>query len=84
MISNEPHGLEDFTIYPNPVSNSIINIKINGTANTSYQIINTIGQVVLKGKLTTNQIKIDGLKKGIYFLEIITSEEKLVKKFIKK
>ncbi len=84
MVSNEPHALEDFTIYPNPVSNSIINIKISGTTNTSYQITNTIGQVVLKGKLTTNQIKIDGLKKGIYFLEIVTSEEKMVKKFIKK
>jgi len=84
MISNEPHGLEDFTIYPNPVSNSIITIKISGTANTTYQITNTIGQVVLKGKLTTSKIKIDGLKKGIYFLEIMTSDEKMVKKFIKK
>jgi len=83
MISNEPHALEEFTIYPNPVSNSIINIKINSAANAIYQITNTIGQVVLKGKLTTNQIKIEELKKGIYFLEITTSEEKMVKKFIK-
>jgi len=84
MINIESNALEDFSIYPNPVSNSIINIKISGKENTSYQITNTIGQVVIKGKLTTNQIKINGLKNGVYFLEINTSEEKMVKKFIKR
>jgi hypothetical protein len=84
MISNESQSLEDFIIYPNPVSSSIINIKVNGLVNTNYLVTNTLGQVVLKGKLATNKINIGTLKKGIYFLEIKTPEEKIVKKFIKK
>jgi endonuclease I/chitodextrinase len=84
MISNESNVLDDFTIYPNPVSNSIINIKINEVENANYKITNTLGQVVLEGKLTTNTIKINTLKNGLYFLEINTQEQKMMKKFIKK
>ena len=34
--------------------------------NISFRIINTLGQTVIKGTLTSNRIDVNSLKKGIY------------------
>ncbi len=84
MIGETTSSLEDFTMYPNPVSNGIIHLEIADIKNTNYFITNTLGQTVLKGILTSKQINIDQLKQGVYFLEIRNSEEKIINKFVKR
>ena len=59
-------------IYPNPTSN-ILNIETTTKfVGESYQIISILGQVVVKGTINSENMKIDVcfLGKGIYVIEI--------------
>ena len=72
-----------FAIYPNPVNNVLY---ING-GNTeySYMMYNSVGQVVANGNAKgTEQISVDGLTKGIYFLRITSGTQVLVEKVVVK
>jgi len=75
---------ETMNIFPNPTSN-IINIQTETKYfGETYQIISILGQVVAKGTINSENIKIDvsGLGKGVYILEIgniKTTRQKFIK-----
>ncbi|EDO25718.1 predicted protein, partial [Nematostella vectensis] len=70
-------------LFPNPTSNSI-NIHLKDGRKANYTITNTIGQIVKKGLVTREPVKIQSLKAGIYFIEIRDANKAFTKKFIKK
>jgi len=74
---------EEFSIYPNPVSGSVLNVKLLDDSAVSYRIINMIGQTVLQGELKNQQVNVESLKSGMYFIEINDGEETMTKKFIR-
>jgi chitodextrinase/endonuclease I len=86
LIKSLNTDLEAFTIYPNPVDGNILNIQLNDEEDnkTSYRIVSLLGQVLQSGTLNDTQIQLESLSKGVYFLELMLDDEKLVKKFIKK
>jgi CubicO group peptidase (beta-lactamase class C family) len=70
------------TVYPDP-ANSFIQLSFTQTQNNfGVEIINTLGEIVLK---TQEQYKLDisQLQKGIYFLKINSGNDLFVKKFEK-
>ena len=72
--------LGNFRLYPNPASN-IINIEFkNSSEIKKIFIYNSLGQLIIE----ENQTKIDVSKysKGLYFIEITSSNGKAIKKFI--
>jgi hypothetical protein len=73
----------EFAIYPNPVNNVLY---INcGNAEYSYMMYNNMGQVVANGNAKgTEQISVDGMTKGIYFLRLTTGTQVLVEKVVVK
>lgn len=74
---------DDFMIYPNPVSGNILNVKLLDDTPVSYRVINMIGQTVLFGELKDQQINVESLNSGMYFVEINDGEEVMTKKFIR-
>jgi len=62
---------DDFTIYPNPANNRL-NLKLNTTFSQAprYKIIDVNGAQVNSGVLKNNQIMIEELSKGTYWLTI--------------
>jgi len=75
-----------FNVFPNPVS-SILNISTdNKTINFDIKIFNIEGKMILQKSLTkaNNLINVESLSKGIYFLQMKTTEEIFVEKVIKK
>ena len=77
-------------IYPNP-ANGILNILINGnieSKNMALEIINSIGQIILKEqfKISQNrfskQINTATFPKGLYFIKLRTKDNMIVRKFI--
>jgi hypothetical protein len=65
-------------IYPNPCSGSF---TVEGNAN--YQLINSIGQVVLSGVCEgKSQIDVQGLQQGVYFLRLSNESGSKVEKLI--
>jgi hypothetical protein len=76
-------GLKEFdkkeilNIYSNPVSN-ILNIRTNSKTNSDVEIINSLGQTVLKQKYSET-IDVSKLIPGYYFIRIDNSFGKFIK-----
>lgn len=67
-----------FGVYPNPADN-VLNISSNANS-YEYQIINSVGQVVMSGKANGNEtINVSELS-GVYFLRIIADGDVIVRK----
>ena len=71
----------DLTIYPNPAKD-VINIE-SSAQNLEYQLINGMGQIVLKGDLSGEKsIRVENVNNGVYFLKFIADGKVLVNKVI--
>lgn len=76
---------DDLELFPNPVIN-FINISFNTTGSKVFVIYNYLGQKVrtfISGNVRKSQFDLTELPPGIYFLEGISDERKVFKKFIK-
>ena len=73
----------EFAVYPNPVNNTLY---INGgNAEYNYAMYNSMGQVVANGNAKgTEQISVEGMTKGIYFLHLTSGTQVLVEKVVVK
>jgi bacillolysin len=80
-LGNEAN-IYDFYTYPNPAI-STIGVSVLDNRNTSFRIINSIGQVVKKG-FTTKEVGVSDLKSGFYIFELNDGQKTLTKSFIKK
>ena len=63
-------------IYPNPVSN-ILTMETNFKGD--YQVINLVGQTVLRGQINAQNIDVSGLPQGTYFLQVGKEQMKFIK-----
>lgn len=70
---------EDITIYPNPVKTTLT-IKGN-SSETDIEIYNTLGRKVLFGK--GEQLNVEALSAGIYYLKIKSNSQMVTRTFIK-
>lgn len=72
----------NFGIYPNPAEN-VLNIKSNTTF--EYQMINSVGQVVMSGVANGNaRLNVSELNNGVYFLKMVANGNTTVEKVIVK
>ena len=69
-LRKNPASKDGLIIYPNPVTN-VLRIESNQylEAGTEIEIINTLGQRVLKMPYS-NTLNVSGLVNGVYFLQI--------------
>jgi len=88
VIDCIPVGLEELSdgsvkVYPNPAQETLY-IQFNGVADA--RIIDVFGKEVIETKLEnqTNQINVQSLNPGIYFLQIMQANTIDTHKFIKK
>ena len=66
------------SVYPNPAS-GVLNV-VTDANNYEYQIINSVGQVVLSGNASgKTTVNVDGLN-GVYFLRIVADGDVVVRK----
>ncbi len=79
LKTNDYNLKNKFIIYPNPANQEINISSLEKIEKTS--IYNSLGQFLFESK--TNQINIEKLEKGLYFLKIKTSSSETVEKFIK-
>ena len=79
-LSTEDFNTSSLKLYPNTVL-SFLNID-NNLTNQPYDIIDTLGKVILKGNLNQgdNSINVEQLSKGIYYLKVANNK---ASKFIK-
>ena len=75
---------KDINVYPNPVSNELI-IEIKGsTLSTDFEIVNTMGQVVFKGKMIEKtRVETSAFAPGVYMIKLENGKTLEFKKIIK-
>lgn len=71
-----------FTLYPNPVKGDVLNIA-NLEADSSYRIVNMIGQELSKGKVQNETINVSNIASGTYIIEVSNANGSTSKRFIK-
>ena len=85
MVNVEFLGVEEnqnvnMSVYPNPAS-GVLNIVTN-VNNYEYQIINSIGQVVVSGNANgKTAVDVNGLN-GVYFLRVIANGDSRIEKVV--
>lgn len=83
------NAINSVAIYPNPVED-IVNVQIPGNLivdnNCSIEIYNSTGKLLLKKKVTStiNSIDLSNSPSGIYIVKLLTNQEIITKKIIKK
>jgi len=81
-LGNEP--MTSVMVYPNPAESYVkVSLSNRYTGIASYNLVNTIGQMVLNGNLKNQAIDISRLKRGIYILEVNDGQKIFTSKLIK-
>lgn len=76
--------LIDFTLFPNPVIGSEINVEsATSLDNVNYKIYSIQGNLVSKGIVQQNKLNVSELPFGNYFVEMIIDEKRIIKRFVK-
>jgi PKD repeat protein len=77
------------TIYPNPAKDMIyLNLNSNAAQDCSYEIINMVGESVIKGQLVfapgnpSVPVDVAALKQGIYFIKLMVGDASVTRKMI--
>lgn len=74
-------NVDHFSLYPNPASN-ILYIE-GGNSEFTYEMFNGMGQMVVTGKAQgSEQISIEGLTKGIYFIRLTNGTQVHMEKVV--
>ena len=86
LYSNKSHLL-DFELYPNPTA-SKINLVYNysNPEKSKITLYNSIGEILLKSKLTSviTSLDIEKLSTGIYFIQLSKEGKNITKSFMKR
>ena len=72
----------DFLLYPNPTKD-ILNFSSASKSEISYSISSILGQKIESGKTKSQKLDVQHLENGVYLIELIQDNKRVVKKFIK-
>ena len=75
-------NIKEIKLYPNPVKGHSLNI-ITSYSNVTYEVYNTIGQMVAQGKVVNNKIDISTLEASVYQIRFTAEDEIVTKRFVK-
>ena len=82
VLGVEDNELDSVLVYPNPTKG---NVTISLTSSASYSLVSMLGQEIQKGTFNfgDNTLDVSHLSKGLYFLNVNTSNGSATKKIIK-
>jgi hypothetical protein len=73
----------DFLMTPTVTRGDITINLASYNVNSSYRVLNLLGQTVKTGTLKDGRLNVSELKSGVYLLEVSDEEEKIIQKFVK-
>lgn len=82
VLSTENNSILQTSIYPNPVTNGILNIISPTNDLKEISIFDVRGRMVFKTKTETNTINVSQLKTGLYLLNIYINGSRKTSKII--
>lgn len=68
-------SVKELSLYPNPAK-EYVHIKVTNTNTGYYELLNPLGQVLLKGQLKqgTGNISISSISRGLYYIRLIADD----------
>lgn len=75
---------DSFAVYPNPAVDVLNVVADQLNPNIAYQVTNTAGQTVLRGKVDNQKINVSSLPKGVYILTLKGETTNKNIKFVKR
>ena len=86
-FGEEHAGYSDIKVIPNPFKDEFQVVGLRFEVGDKYQMINVLGELVLKETVrhaTTNlKLQTSNLKPGVYFLQVLTANERKVVKVVR-
>lgn len=82
-VSSEDFFKDQFTMYPNPVTDVLNITSVNGLNANEIRIMDLTGKVI-KVQNNASSVNVADLAAGAYLIEVATDEGKATSKFIKK
>ncbi len=80
-IQQEPSLENEITIYPNP-ANNILSIKTSSLHVEKMQLVNVTGQVILDKAYPSQDIQVDTIPGGLYYIRLFVNESILIRKIV--
>jgi len=68
-VSNDVFETTSIKIYPNPVTNGILNFQITEATDVNVELFDITGKRVLSGKTVNKSFDVSSLKAGVYFIK---------------
>ncbi len=86
-VTQEQLKTLDLKIFPNPVKNNKVTLEMNTEKIAEIRLVNIVGKEVLKKNFESGineyQMQLDDIPKGIYLVQVKTTENKsIVKKLL--
>ncbi len=75
----------NFSIYPNPIKDGVLNVKNDLSQSVNIRITNIIGTTVMQENISNtklNTLDVSNLNNGVYFVEIESKNEREILKII--
>ncbi len=82
-LSTNTFASNGFVLYPNPAEKTLQLQTKTDTTIDKIIITDLSGKIILEQTQNTNQINIEQLSKGMYFIEAFSGDEKFTSKFVK-
>ena len=84
VLGTSDFALNGISLYPNPTS-AMVNFSLKNIEGTPVRIIDVNGRTILKTKISSdNNINIEMLTNGVYFIQLQIENKDLSYKFVKK
>lgn len=81
-LSNDSFNSIDFTIYPNPVKEGIINVITTSNSAKTIEFFDMIGRNIMSAELEGDIVDVSNLNRGIYLMRVtqdgVSTTEKII------
>jgi len=84
LTNTQFNQIAGFKIYPNPVSNGKLFIETSINGKKSIAIYDTLGKQVLNATTSSNEVNVENLLSGMYFIKVVEDNKTSYAKFIVK
>lgn len=81
-LSVESNFMDNLSIYPNPVSNGIVNIETALNGSVEVEIFNLLGKQVISTEISNGSLNVTALQSGVYLMKINQNGNSVTKKLI--
>lgn len=84
IIYQDSTEIQDFKLYPNPVTQSTLYITTKDNDVKDIVVYNVFGEIVLKQQLKTKELNVSKLISGMYLMQVTENHKTITRKLVVK